>query len=514
MPNFRLPVRSLAGYLSRLPGVGAVTNAIRGVDRGSGEDLLTPQAKRFGREKIITDTHDISVGDEVDPRLVELEEEETSKAGIRSIRLPWDERRETLIPYWDQPGDFDPDIRLLEQAFELELNAILRGTIRPISLEESVRRSPKNTNLGLPHLRRDQSLVEEYMERAADLSDANEIHPNFAWWRGKPVGLGKPIDPGRIVFGADHVETFAGGRILHPLLGVMRKLPEHAAWNGPDDVDRVIDAYIRPFVHNHPGRTYISVDFSGFDTSVRETPLRRIFQWLREKFPTIDRLVSILEEFFITSGIITPDGWVYGRKGSVPSGSVLTNAIDSIWNRVVIRYSALKRRAEIRYTVQGDDALIGGTLRLEDFAEDSAELGMTVSDDKSLESDNTAHYLQRLYLMDLGRPGIASISRRASALTGYERFARDWDEWKEAMRVLMLLEVCKQHDNHTQFVQYVASLDNVLGKVDPATIAKRAGDPELVLRSVDRAWEGSGYDRRNLGLESFRTVRVLRELGR
>ena len=55
---------------------------------GHPEDDMTPLGKRVGRIKLSDDIHSISVKD-ADPRLVELEDEERSKVGIRSIRLPW-----------------------------------------------------------------------------------------------------------------------------------------------------------------------------------------------------------------------------------------------------------------------------------------------------------------------------------------------------------------------------------------------------------------------------------------
>ena len=417
-----------------------LSSSIGLVSSGYPDDDMTPLGKRVGRERLSDDIHHISVKD-VDARIVELEEDELAKVGIRSIRLPWAERRETVTPYWEKT-DFSPDAKLFNQAVANITASLLRlGTLRPISVDNAARRSPSNTNLGLPHLTRNLDLVQEYIDRAKAVKDPADIFPSFAWWRGKVVALGEPIDPGRLVWGFDHAETYLSGTYLHPAIGTLRRMPEFAAWVGPDGVDDVVRTYIRPFVHNREGYAYISVDYSGYDTTISREAISAVFSVLRSLFVGNDAQLDLIEEIIATSGLVTPDGWLIGRNGSMPSGTSLTNLIDGIWNLIIIEYCALRFGAEYRASVQGDDAIIGTNLKYEDLITGSKELGMVASEDKSLESDITAHYLRRLYLMDKGSPGIYPISRTASSLTGYERFQRDWDENLEAMRTLMLLRI-------------------------------------------------------------------------
>ena len=488
------PLRDLFLQLTRKGDADRVSVSIGFVDTGSAVDLTTPLEKRLGRERVFADLHQIATRN-VDSRIVELETEEIENAGIRSIRLPWDKRRETVVPYWE-PVDFAPDRRLFAEAIRQVGESYLQlGTLRPINIDLSVRKSPSNTNLGLPSLTRDKTRVIEYRDRAANLKDPEDVFPSFGWWRAKVVGLVKPIDPGRLVWGFDHAETYFSSRFLHPAIGVLRGMAEHAAWGGPEHVDDVVLNWIRPFALNRQGFHFISVDYSGFDTSVSREAIEAVFSIWEKQFPGHVQQLRLIKEIFATSGLVTPDGWITGRNKAVPSGTAVTNWFDGVWNRIIIRYSALKRRAEERHTVQGDDALIATNLRLEHLVEDSLELGMKVSDDKTLESQDTAHYLRRLYLMDKGTPGIYPMCRAASSLTGYERYDRDgWDQYHEALRNIMLVNNSEHHPRFEEEVQYLYENDRVLQSEDPVAVAKKAGNLDKAIRSLGRAFTGSGYE--------------------
>ena len=136
---------------------------------------------------------------------------------------------------------------------------------------------------------------------------------------------------------------------------------------------------------------------------------------------------------------------------------------------------------------------------------------MTVNEDKTIESDQIAHFLQKLYLLDAGTKGIASIARRATKLCSYEVLKSDWNEYLESMRNIMQLEACRAHMRFRSFVEYVASRDRLLVTMDPVSIAKRAGGVQTINEKLSQ--EGfPGNDRNVSGLAEFATVRLLREM--
>ena len=506
-PN-TLPTRPLSDIKTLARGAQTRLAAWRGrTEKGQPRDLLTPFGSSEGRQTITSRLLEIAT-ENVDDRIADLEMNEAKKVGTLSIMLPWVNRRGTLAPYWTSP-DTGWDTSLFMEA-EQRVSAMVPQSLRPLTFDNAAERLPSNTALGLPLVSSDSNAIPEYLERARNLSSVFDIYPSICYWRGQAEGPGE-VPKQRIVWGFDHAETIASGRYLHPTLEVLKTRPEFAAWQGPDEVDRQVYTYLRPFAESKEGSRYISVDYSGFDTSVSREMISMAFRILRKWFPGEDEMLEILEEVFSTSGMVTPDGWHFGRDGAVPSGSALTNLIDTIVNSFIVEYSSLKRGQDVRYLALGDDTLVAGSLTAEDLAEDAKELGFEVGLDKSRESDETADFLRRLYIFEDGwANGVASIVRRASSLSGYERFRKDWNQYLEAMRNIMLLEVCKYHPRLPEFVEYIADNDRVLASTDPLTIASRAGGSKKIESMLGvESYRGSG--RRVSELAEFASVRLLQE---
>lgn len=107
---------------------------------------------------------------------------------------------------------------------------------------------------------------------------------------------------------------------------------------------------------------WISLDYSTYDQSISDWMIREAFDVIRQAFAYDifwdEELFKIVREDFIHKVFITGDGLVESKKG-VPSGSMFTQIVDSIVNRLMIdtyfnsvgidRYSLL---------IMGDDNLI------------------------------------------------------------------------------------------------------------------------------------------------------------
>jgi hypothetical protein len=309
----------------------------------------------------------------------------------------------------------------------------------------------------------------------------------------------------------EKAETIAGGRFQKPFLLAVRELDQFSPWLGPDRVDTVVYSIVDS-LRGVKGFRVLSIDFSKFDTSVGLEMSRAAFDLLRNWFRVERDKLDLLEEVFSTLGLVTPDGWLVGRRGAVPSGSVLTNVVDTLVNMIVVEYAALRFGRRVRYIAQGDDAFVAGTLSLDEMDVAAKELGMTLNTEKTLESDDTAHFLQKLYLLDQRSPGIASISRRATKLSSYENLKSGWNAYLESMRNLMLLEASRNHSNFPSFVKYVRDRDSILASEDPLTIAKKAGGSEKIKTLLSQE-SFPGNDRDISGLVRFESVKLLRELG-
>ena len=109
-------------------------------------DVIPPFAARFNRKVRTKDLLTIA-SQEVDARVRQMEEEEASKVGDISQQLPWDERRDSIVPYWFG-RTFSADKRALQTAYSNVLRKFAFSS-RPLSIENAVARAP---NLSLIHI--------------------------------------------------------------------------------------------------------------------------------------------------------------------------------------------------------------------------------------------------------------------------------------------------------------------------------------------------------------------------
>jgi hypothetical protein len=112
------------------------------------------------------------------------------------------------------------------------------------------------------------------------------------------------------------------------------------------------------------GPRLLTTDWSGFDTSAEPWEISDAFDLLHSilEFPNEESEAAF--EFsrilFINRKIASPDGTVYFKERSVPSGSYFTMLIDSIinWRRILYLHHRATGRFPIDIWTQGDDGLI------------------------------------------------------------------------------------------------------------------------------------------------------------
>lgn len=438
-----------------------------------------------------------------------LEAEESERFGPFSIRLPFEERRESVEEYFNQmEGRENVTLRL---GFEAMRRWLPRNSLYPDALDTSYGAMPKDSNLGLPWFTRDRELAKEYLMRAIRVAGSGymeDIYPAVLGWRGQPNGTQKPKQ--RVVWMEDHLQTIIGLSIQAPMLRALRGRPEFAAWNSLDVVDRTITQIL----DRDPSREVLSIDFSGFDRRLVKLLIHYSFELLRWWFVSSAKpRIDWLERQMLTVGLVTPIGIYTGRIGGMPSGDALTNLVDSLSQLLAMIALSSSR------TVLGDDGVyrLIDDLTLADVSEYLLNnYGMVISTSKGSLSANSVSYLQRLHLREYRRQGLCvgvrSLVRTWNGVCHQERGHRDLPPEFYSARAIMQLQNSDKHPRFLEAVRYYYLNDKFARDLDPTEIFRRAGGVAKVESVMGLTGFRFGTELPSKGLNEFRTVQELRKL--
>lgn len=291
------------------------------------------------------------------------------------------------------------------------------GLLRLIDLEiAAARKFPHGTGLGFPVCSSD---FEKFGFTVYKISE--EIHnsgydcgwvkclPSLLGMRGQQRGpisvVGTPYAKVRVIYAMPRAIMNVEKRIQFPLQGYLKNANEvFAAWQSRSAVAKAITRMfaLKP-------RRILSVDFSSFDVSVPLVVLGEVFKIVKGWF-TSDAapVIDFCQEAFTKGGIICPgltsktfrEFSGEERSGGVPSGSVLTNLIDSLVNLWVMAYAAALNSSSISFAlVQGDDGVyvFRDGVTKEEISNAVSTLGMVISVEKSMECQGAVHFLQDLH---------------------------------------------------------------------------------------------------------------------
>jgi hypothetical protein len=150
------------------------------------------------------------------------------------------------------------------------------------------------------------------------------------------------------------------------------------------------------------------LDFSGFDSSISARLVDMAFSILAKQ---VDWSCSSksdwvkIENYFIHTPILMPDGHVYTKHRGVPSGSYFTQMVDSVVNYFAIQYATIRLFGYAvhldKLLVLGDDSLFSlpNAVSLERYKLVLAELGLTVNATKSVLAldDEPVHFLGHVW---------------------------------------------------------------------------------------------------------------------
>jgi hypothetical protein len=442
-------------------------------DKGSDVDLRSPlYGRETSREAIIAKTDDLLSRFSLSTKLTDLELKERGKIGPFSIRSPYSERKEGVHDYFKTPK-FNPDAKSARIA-TAKLQALLPPRrLRPISLEHSVLNAPKNTNWGLPLLKKGSQYSSQYASLAATFYKTSSLveYPCVLGWRGQAKGLNETPKQ-RVVWMFPHTTTLIEGMYAKPLVETLtRVLPSlFCAWISNEAVDEQITRIL--IRAKKDKRPVLSFDASAYDQSISGELTGIVFDAIRLWFDqSQSKMIAVVEHHFSTSGIVTPEGVIEGRQNCVPSGSGLTNLVDSLVNYWLYTYVCDQLGStEGVCSVQGDDGVwyIPGQWSAGGISQILERVGISANPEKQYIDDSAVMYLQRLFELQGDKSvGVRSIYRTLSSMISYERMKSEWDKTYDSLRWITQLENCKHHPAFSKFVDFVQNGDKLRLGIGP-----------------------------------------------
>ena len=417
--------------------------------RGSEDVLVSPTFKSVSDDEIFDFVRNQLDHPSVNEDLRNIEEDNLSKFGPRSIAIPWKERKESLYAYFHHN---DSDAELIQVGAEAEGP----GRLRPADLSHAVRNLVKASSSGLPYMTRKGNVLTEASRDWQD-QELRTRYPCVLYTRTQEERKT------RNVWGFPVLDTLSEQRYFIPWLTAEKRLSFRSALSGPDSVDTAISKLLR---QKEPDDMVFCIDFSNFDSSISPHLIKAAFSFVSSYFQRhyIDELRALCDRF-INIPIFTPDGEITGPHG-VPSGSSFTNSIDSIVQYIISNVPSNKCQ------IQGDDGVyVVKAKRRDELIDEFRENDLTVNESKSRTfKGHNAVYLQRYYSEEYpsidgaGLGGVYPIARALNRIKYLER----WTDFERneiggsdffSLRTIMILETCKHHPRFQQLVRYCQKLD-------------------------------------------------------
>lgn len=469
---------------------------------GNNENFVTPLGAD-NNSKIILDEIDLLFSDnlkDINDVLKDLEVSNRDKFGSRSIALPWSELKDNFYESFESDhilGNLDVKI------------APSSNSLRPIDRTTALKLLKNSTNSGLPYYTRKSKVKERVLK---DFEILNiEKYPCIMFTRTQEANKTRPV------WGYPISDTLNEMCFYSPLLSFQKNQNYRAALIGPEEVSRKLVELVLKAQSN--SRTLVSVDFSHYDRDVKERLQYFAFFYIKELFQV--QYSSEIDEIalrFLTIGIITPDGIIYGPHG-VPSGSTFTNEVDSIVQMLISIQLSFVSLDDMQ--VQGDD----GVYLIPNDCKDKLitqfeEFGLTVNREKSYTSSEYAVFLQCLYHIYYINKGIFGgiypIYRALNRLCFQERWSNfeDFDIVGKdfySIRAICIMENCKYHPLFESFVKIVIKHDKYSLDFSSQGLSRYVH----MIESTEGA-EGILFNQfgDNIkGFKSFETYKLIKRLG-
>lgn len=153
----------------------------------------------------------------------------------------------------------------------------------------------------------------------------------------------------RLVWMEDIQHVISECRYATPIQRAMAKVSWYAGGKDPGQIRTIVS---NNRLHNN---YWITLDYSQFDASMSDWLIADAFEVLKSAFEHVDEeLWRIIVDDFIHKNLILGDGVLHVDKG-VPSGSMFTQIIDSLVNRIMIETFLISCGLSGQMIIMGDD---------------------------------------------------------------------------------------------------------------------------------------------------------------
>jgi hypothetical protein len=382
----------------------------------------------------------------MNPTLLNLERNSRAKFSPRSQSVSWGDRIGGLQSSFNQSDNHIPKYYPLRGEAELS----------PLSIAEAAEKMKSSTSAGLPFLNKKGKVCIDLLSNLGEYLDRKDPCVLFTRTTEKKKT--------RDVWGYPFADSLFEMTFYAPLLLLQQKKWYRAAIVSPDLVSERITEMILKAIRTD--KWLYSVDFRGFDASVRYQYIIAAFDYIKSCFaPVFGEVLDYICERFYTIGIVTPSAIFRGKHG-VPSGSTFTNEVDSIVQLIIALRCEFIKQNELQ--IQGDDGvyIMDEEERLEfESVFNYAGLKMNDIGEKADFAKNYVMFCQNLYHIDyIGEDGIIGgiypTYRALCRVCFQERFVnfsksgiRGSDYY--GIRCLSILENCKHHPLFEELVRFV-----------------------------------------------------------
>jgi hypothetical protein len=411
---------------------------------GSDEAFVAPAYEDVSDDAIVDFVESLIARGGFTDKLIEIERQNLSKLGPRSIAIPWGERRQSLVDYYENKSENLPSIWEPGD-----------GKLRPTSQHDVERQMLKSTSAGLPSMVRKSLVLEHSDEFTGNYIDDAGKYPCVLFTRTQEQRKT------RNVWGYPISDTVWEQLFFNPWLDFEKQLPFRSALTGPEDVDASVSHLL---LSKRDHESVYCADFSSYDASVSVELIHQAFGIIAAQYQNqyYDEIYSLFERF-VTIPIHTPEGDFTGNHG-VPSGSSFTNSIDSL-----VQYICSGHQSKCE--IQGDDGLyIVEDQKVEQLADSFKAHGLKLNEEKSdLFRDPEAIFLQRYYHPEYRASNgtLGGVYAAARALLRIKYLERWTDLEREnisgsdyfSLRTITILENCKHHPWFSEVVRFAYDQD-------------------------------------------------------
>lgn len=420
------------------------------LELGNDEIFVTPIGAD-GKDKLILKEWDFLFNQnlkDINDVLLDMEIDNRSKFGPRSIALPYSQRKKNILRSFEREqitGSID---------YKLPSSVI---NLRPLDNSTALKLLKNNTNSGLPFYTRKGKVKERTLKHFDELLKRKD--PAILFTRTQEG------NKTRNVWGYPIADTLNEMKYYKPILEHQKRQNYRAALIGPEKVSRCLIELVLKAQNGI--RTILSIDFAHYDDSTKTTLQSLSFNYFKSLFQKkYWEGLDYIALRFRTIGLLTPDGIINDDHGT-PSGSGFTNEVGSVSQITTGLSEPYVNIDDVQ--VQGDDGVYLVPKGKEDqLIRKFESFGLVVNKDKIHVSDKYAIYLQNLYHIDYINKGITggiySTYRALNRIVYQERWS-DFEDYDiigkdyYSIRTLCILENCRYHPLFRNLVEFVLLKD-------------------------------------------------------